>query len=206
MKNPLSNLVSIPWIWNGVQVVLGAPDFKKKLYRSKLRPGSRLLDFGCASGHIADAFSNFDYCGLDLDPDAIAAASKRFSSKPNMRFVAADLRSRPFAADFFDEILFAATVHHLTDDLMKDLLKELHYCLKPGGTIHIFDPVFREQDKWSQRFFRWLDQGKHTRTTQEILAIVGALSLFEIGSPSYFPPYGALLQDCDFLYLPLRKR
>ena len=205
MKNPLTNLVSVPWLWNGVQTVLGAPDFKRKLYSSKLHPGSRMLDFGCASGHLADAFAGFDYYGVDLDADAIAAAKKRFSGKPNMHFIAADLRTRPFPADFFDEILFAATVHHLTDDLMRELMAELHYSLKPGGSIHLFDPVFKPSDRWWQHFFRKIDQGKYTRSTEEIVAIIEPLKLFAVGTPSFHPPYGALLQDCDFLYLPLKK-
>ncbi|MFA5800376.1 MAG: class I SAM-dependent methyltransferase [Candidatus Peribacteraceae bacterium] len=205
MKNPFTSLVSIPRLWNGVQVVLGAPTFKRELYRSKLHPGSRLLDFGCASGHLADAFLDFDYYGVDLDPHAIASARERFKGRQNMHFIAADLRTRPFATDFFDEILFAATVHHLTDSLMRELLTELHHCLKPGGVVHLFDPVYKPTDRWWQRFFRAIDHGKYTRSTEEIIAIIEPLKLFRIGIPSYHPPYGALLQDCDFLYLPLKK-
>jgi len=205
MKNPLKSLVSTPWLWNFVQVVLGAPTFKRELYRSKLKKGSRLLDFGCASGHLADAFSDFDYTGIDLDSNAISSAQERFKDKPNMRFIATDLHSRPFPAASFDEVLFAATAHHLTDDLMRSLLKELHFCLKPGGTIHLFDPVFRPEDRFWQRFFRAIDQGKYSRSTEQIIALIESLRLFEIGTPSYYPPYGALLQDCDFLYLPLKK-
>lgn len=200
------NLVSVPWLWNFVQQILGAPTFKRELYRSKLTPGSRLLDFGCASGHLADAFADHDYYGVDLDPKAIEAAKTRFKDKPNMHFIAADLRVKPFQPDFFDEILFAATVHHLTDALLQELLTELHYCLKTGGTIHIFDPVYQPNDRWIQRFFRSIDQGKFTRTTQQIIDLVKPLNLFDIGEPSYHPPYGALMQDCDFVYLPLIKK
>jgi hypothetical protein len=35
--------------WDAIQLVLGAPKFKRELYRSVLGSGScRLLDFGCA--------------------------------------------------------------------------------------------------------------------------------------------------------------
>ncbi len=201
----LENLVAVPWLWDFVQLVLGAPDFKRKLYRSKLHPPGKLLDFGCASGHLADAFLDFDYCGVDIDPTTIEAAKKRFALHPNMRFVAADIRTRPFPENFFDEILLAATVHHLTDALLTDILKELARCLKPGGTLHVFDPVYQSKDGWSEKFMRRIDQGKHTRTVDEIIALVKPLSLFEIGVPTFHPPYGALLQDCDFMHLPLVK-
>jgi SAM-dependent methyltransferase len=203
--NIFTNLVSVPRLWNLVQDILGAPTFKRELYCSKLTPGSRLLDFGCASGHLANAFANFDYYGVDLDPHVIASASQRFKDKANMHFIAADLRTKPFEKEFFDEVLFAGTVHHLTDELLKELLHELDYSLQPGGVIHVFDPVYRPGDTRIQRFVRSIDQGKYTRTTEQIVGLIKPLNLFEIGEPSYYPPYGALLQDCEFVYLPLRK-
>lgn len=205
MRNPFKNLVSIPWLWDVVQRVLGAPQFKRELYRSKLHPGSRLLDFGCADGHLTDAFLDFDYYGIDLDQRAITAAQRRFDGISNVHFLAADICTRPFSMDFFDEVLFAATIHHLTDNSLKSIVQELYYCLKPGGVIHIFDPVFQPTDRWYQRFHRALDQGGHTRTTEKILDIIVPLHLFEVGEPGYYRSYGALIQDCDFVYLPLGK-
>jgi SAM-dependent methyltransferase len=206
MASALTSIISTPWIWDIIQSVMGGPEFKRKLYRSGLQPPGRLLDFGCANGHLADAFCEFDYYGVDLDPVAIAAAQRRFPDRPNIHFLAADLRTRPFPQDHFDETLFAGTVHHLDDELLRSLLEELHYCLKPGRTVHLFDPVFGERDRWSQKLMRWLDQGKYTRTLPQILAVVEPLGLFECGEPSFHAPFGALLQDCDFVYLPLKKR
>jgi len=195
----------MPALWALVQEHLGAPVFKRELYRSKLNPPCRLLDFGCASGHLGDAFRDLEYYGVDLDPVAIEAAKRRFHDQPTMHFLATDLRDRPFPREFFDEILFAGTAHHLDDELLGSVLTELHFCLKCGGTVHLFDPVFQERTRWSQRLMRRIDQGRHTRTLAQILAIVEPLELFEYGESSYHPPYGALLQDCDFLYLPLKK-
>ena len=197
---------SFPRLWTVVQNVLGAPEFKSELYRSRLNPPGRLLDFGCANGHLSDTFSEFEYFGVDLDPVAIEAARKRFHDRPNMQFLAADLRARPFPRDFFDEILFACTVHHLNDELLESLLEELHYCLKPGGKVHLFDPVIQEKDGLSQKLMRRIDRGRYPRTVEQIVAKVLPLRLYEPGQPSFHRPYGALLQDCDFLYLPLTKR
>ena len=96
----ISNHPAFPQIWNLVQDVLGAPRFKEELYRSKLTPPGRLLDFGCANGHISDAFRGFEYYGVDLDLAAIAAAKGRYSDRADMHFLAADLRTAPVSRRF----------------------------------------------------------------------------------------------------------
>ena len=72
--NVIKRLLAIPVLWDYVQLVLGAMRFKKELYLSKLPRTGKLLDFGCADGHIAEIFSEFDYYGVDIDPVAIEAA------------------------------------------------------------------------------------------------------------------------------------
>ena len=202
----IKRLMSVPIFWDSVQVVLGAMKFKRELYLSKLHPPGKLLDFGCADGHIADTFAGFDYYGVDIDPVAIEAAKQRFRDRPNMHFIAADLCTRPFPSDEFDEILFACTIHHLDDERLLCLLKELHYCMKPDGVIHVIDMVRQDKDGWSQNLMRRLDQGKYTRTLPQIVSLIESLGLFRCGEPSLHTPYGQLLRDCDFLYLPLRKK
>ncbi len=205
MSTLFNNLVAMPWLWNIVQRILGAPEFKKKLYRSVLHPPGKLLDFGCASGHLADAFADFNYVGLDIDPDTIRGASDRFKGVPNMKFVAADIFTRPFDEASFDEVLFACTVHHLTDTLLVGILRELAYVLKQGGILHIIDPVLQAKDGWSEKLLRRIDQGKFPRSPERIIELIKPLGLFEIGSPTFHPPYGALIQDCDFMHLALKK-
>jgi SAM-dependent methyltransferase len=202
---PIKALLAVPWVWDSVQAVLGANQFKRDLYLSKLHPPSKLLDFGCADGHIADIFSEFDYYGVDIDPIAIDAAKRRFGDRPNMHFIAADLRDRPFPPGEFDEILFAGTIHHLNDESLQSLLGELHFCMKPDGIIHVIELVRQEKDGWSQKLMRRLDQGKYTRTLPQIVSLIESLGIFQCGEISLHTPYGALLKDCDVAYLPLRK-
>jgi SAM-dependent methyltransferase len=201
----INRLLSVPAFWDFVQFVLGATRFKRELYLSKVRPPGKLLDFGCADGHIADAFAEFDYHGVDIDPVAIEAAKRRYRDRPNMHFIAADLHTRPFPADEFDSILFACTIHHLADEPLRSLLKELHYCVKPDGVVHVFDLVRQATDGWSQNLMRRLDQGKYTRTVPQLVSLIDSIGLFQRGEPSLHTPYGALLRDCDVLYMPLRK-
>lgn len=193
------------YVWDLVQKVLGAPDFKRRLYRSVLGPSGRLLDFGCATGHIADVFADFDYYAVDIDPAAVEMARQRLPQRPAGHFLNADISSRPFPADFFDDILFACTAHHVDDPTLKMILKELYFCVKPGRSIHLFDPVLQDSDGWQQKLMRRIDRGRHPRTVSQIEAAVSSLCLFDLSKPTLHTPYGAAFQDCDFLYLELCK-
>jgi SAM-dependent methyltransferase len=201
----LSDLISSPTIWNVIQHVLGAPDFKKQLYSAVLGPSGRLLDFGCANGHIADVFLRYEYYGLDLDPRAIKRAAEVFRAHANMHFLCADIRTRPFSEGYFDQVLFAGTIHHLDERQLSDVLVEMQRLLKPGGTIHIVEPVRQASDGWQPRLLRWLDRGRHPRNLKQIKEAVEATNGLEPGIATLHRPYGALIQDCDFVHLPVRK-
>ena len=85
-----------------------------------------------------------------------------------MHFLAVDLHKRLFKENFFDEIMFAGTVHQLTDELLFSLLQELHFCLKFGGRIHLLDPVLPDGDYGLQRFMRLLRRGRYPRSATPV--------------------------------------
>jgi SAM-dependent methyltransferase len=193
------------FLWNVVQLFIGVPDFKRNVYTSVLGPPGKLLDFGCATGHISTAFVGFEYYGLDVDVGAIEFAKARFRHQPSLHFTAANILDHPFPEDYFDQVLFAGTLHHLSDALAKQILEELHFCVKPGGCVHLFDPVRQDKDRWPQRLMRCIDRGKHSRTAIQIQRLVEAVGLYELGTPQYYPTPGVIIRDCDMLYLQLRK-
>lgn len=199
------DFASSPVAWNAIQRIFGAPEFKVRMYSSFLTDSGTLLDFGCATGHIADAFAKYEYYGIDLDNNAINQAKRTYADRPNMHFVCADIRTRPFPENYFDQILLAGTVHHLSDSQFLAVLSELHRCLKPTGTLHIIDPVRQPNDGFQARLLRWLDKGRYPRTLGKIEALVESTHKFQLGKATLHRPYGALIQDCDFAHLPITK-
>jgi Methyltransferase domain len=166
-----------------------------------------LLDFGCANRHIAEVFLEFvDDYGIDIDPGAIQAAKESFKAHPSAMFIAADIHSRPYEPNFFDEILLAGTAHHLTSELFVSIVGELHFCLKPGKAIHLINPVLQEKDGWQPKFLRRLDRGRCARNLNEFMVLIDSLKLFEVGESTFHTPYGAPIQDSVFVCLPLRKQ
>ena len=75
----IKRFLSFPVFGIPSRAFLERRDSSESLYLSKLHPPGKLLDFGCADGHIADTFSGFDYHGVDIDPVAIEAARRHVS-------------------------------------------------------------------------------------------------------------------------------
>jgi SAM-dependent methyltransferase len=197
----IDRVVANQFVWHLVQNVLGYPEEKEAMYRSAVATGGRLLDFGCASGHLGRAFEGMEYVGVDSSEQAITVARKRWSNQPRMRWICANILDKPFAEGEFDQVLLGCTVHHLSDLILLPILRELAFCLRPGGRLHIFDPVFQETDGFAPRMLRKLDRGKYTRTLDQIVSAVKGTPLLEVERTATFPAPKSLWRDCDTGYV-----
>lgn len=195
---------NIPFIWNIAQNVVGANQWKAELYPSQVKGGKTLMDFGCSIGNETTAFLNFDYYGVDIDCNAIAAAQKKFSNHENVKFFCLDIIKDGFKKDFFDHILFAAAGHHLTDDELTKIIEILMSNLKPGGQLHFFDIIRQKKDKWSTRFLSRVDQGKYIRTRDEYEKIFASHEN-KIQKTELFSSPERFVKLQDMLYYQIRK-
>lgn len=62
-----------------------------------LRPGDRVIDFGCASGYAFKAFADLDisYVGIDVNPAYLAIGRAVFAGEQRVTFVEHDLVMAP---------------------------------------------------------------------------------------------------------------
>jgi SAM-dependent methyltransferase len=122
-------------------------------------PGMRILDVGCGPGTNAAHFRDHQYTGVDINPDYIASAQRRFQG----RFLVGDVTDPAvLPAEQFDCVLLNSLMHHLDDGAVSGLLGRLGRFLAPGGSIHILDLVLPE--RWSAaRVFARLDRGRFAR-------------------------------------------
>lgn len=103
----------------------------------------RLLDAGCGPGSItlglAEAVAPGTVVGIDLNPDAIAAARRLAAQRgiANARFEVADIHAMPFAAASFDAVFAHAVLQHVPDATRT--LRHLRHVLVAGGLIGIAD-------------------------------------------------------------------
>ncbi len=111
-----------------------------------LHSGARLLDIACGAGWTSERlYKQFDYVGLDLGPESIAAAQARV---PEARFVSADYVHWTERPDYYEAILCvdAITCFHEQEEAVRKMYREL----KPGGWLVMtaLNPVIYSRMSW----------------------------------------------------------
>ena len=111
-----------------------------------LKPGLRVLDFGCGAGGIsvglAMAVEPGELCGMDMERSQIdlATAAAKDSGCDNAMFQVGDVTSLPFEDGYFDVAHCHNVQLHVPDT--GAVLSEVRRVLKPGGLIACRELVF----------------------------------------------------------------
>ncbi len=104
-----------------------------------LRPGDRVLDFGCGPGTItvglAKAIEPGEVHGIDMEESQVAMArsAAEAGGHSNATFHVGDVTALPFEDDSFDVAHCHAVLMHVPDTAAT--LAEVKRVLKPGGII-----------------------------------------------------------------------
>ncbi|MGB3534010.1 MAG: tetratricopeptide repeat protein [Microcoleaceae cyanobacterium] len=134
-----------------------------------IQSGSRILDFGCASGRMIRHLEKFsEMCeiwGTDISGDCISWCQQNLS--PPFHFYMGTTHPHlPFEDGYFD-LIYAGSVFTHIDDLADAWFLELRRILKPGGmayvTIqeqHLIETVKEFSDVWLDRNNIWLPDQK----------------------------------------------
>ena len=107
----------------------------------RLRPGMRVLDFGCGQGTIsvglAKAVDPGELHGIDVEDSQVAAAveAARAGGHENAHFRAGDVTDLPFEDEWFDVVHCNAVLMHVPDT--NAALSEIARVLKPGGIVSV---------------------------------------------------------------------
>jgi len=132
--------------------------------------GAGVLDIGCGIGRHRRFFGAQDYTGIDINPAYIARATRAYG--PGFRVM--DASRMDFADARFAGAVCIGTLHHLSDDLVRSMIKEALRVIQPGGALHVIDPVLPTDPK--ARFKRLVfenDRGRFQRTFPGMTRLVG---------------------------------
>lgn len=99
----------------------------KQLFRSLVRPNSRVLEIGCGTGQVLASLDIKTGHGIDISEEMILIAQDRYKDQSNITFEAADIQksSEPFN---YDCVLIPDTIGHIENlqEFMNHIYKRLH--------------------------------------------------------------------------------
>jgi SAM-dependent methyltransferase len=142
----------------------------RALIRSRVTPGpgETLLDVGCGPGHYRSSFA-CDYSGIDINPDYIRMASSHLDG----RFMVMDGTRLEFDDETFDHVVSVATLHHLTDEQVVQMVREAMRVCKPSGRVHLLDAILPITPNFGfKRVVFRLDRGGYPRTYEHLCAVI----------------------------------
>ena len=108
---------------------------------------ARVLDVGCGRGVgvqiLLEQFGAGQVYGIDLDPQQVRRAQKRFADTSEGRVVLAveSVEKLPFPNEYFDAVFDFGMLHHVVD--WQAGVAEIRRVLKPSG-LFFFEEVTRE--------------------------------------------------------------
>jgi cyclopropane fatty-acyl-phospholipid synthase-like methyltransferase len=157
----------------------------------KPRPGDKVLDIGCGPGDMLGALHGVDYLGLDISPEYIEAAQRRFGAAG--RFLVADVGAATVGEERgqFDIVLATGVLHHLDDERAARLFELARLALKPGGRLITYDGCYVPEQSRMARWVLSQDRGKFVRNRDEYVRLASA----------YFPTIRHHVRH-DLLHIP----
>jgi len=127
--------------------------------------GARVLDVGCGVGAHRRFFPGTEYTGIDVNSDYIERANQKYGGG----FKTMDATRLEFDDAAFDLGFCVAAFHHLDDAQAAAVIGELYRVVRPGGTVHVIDPVIPGDPRAFVK--RWVfanDRGRHQRTERRM--------------------------------------
>jgi SAM-dependent methyltransferase len=177
VRRVVRRLSAQPTLWNLFRRILEAnfaeerrvisKELKPYVEKSAAGAAPRLLDLGCGTGELAAVFldSGYDYVGIDIEPERIRHAQATF---PKGAFHVMDATHLEYPDGYFDQILVTGVLHHLPDDEVRAIVREMKRVLKPGGRALVMEDIaLRGSHNLLGALVHLADEGAHIRRPKQ---------------------------------------
>jgi arsenite methyltransferase len=128
---------------------IAGPSNRLALAEMRIGPGDDVLEIGFGGGallgHLLNATRGTVF-GVDLSPEMVERARRRFRGPPNLRLHCASVESLPLETASVDKAVSVASLYFWPDPAAA--LADMARVLRPGGTLSlVFEPP-EELAKW----------------------------------------------------------
>jgi SAM-dependent methyltransferase len=181
VRKVVRRLSAQPQLWNLFRRILEF-NFRaeKRVIRNELIPRARrvekaedrkprLLDMGCGTGELAGSFikAGYSYYGVDIEPERIRYAQRTF---PMGKFHVMDASDLVYPDGYFDQILITGVLHHLSDEEVRSIVREIKRVLRPDGRALVMEDIalpLRGSLNFLGALVHLADEGAHIRRPHE---------------------------------------
>jgi len=139
--------------------------------RSEERRKPRVLDLGCGTGELARVFlkRGYSYAGIDIEAERVAYAARTY---PQGRFQVMDATALSYPDGYFDQILVTGVLHHLSDEDVRNIVKEMKRVLRPEGRALVMEDIaLRGSLNLLGALVHLADEGAHIRRPNEYMPL-----------------------------------
>lgn len=122
---------------------------------------TRILDMGCAVGHstlpYASGFEGSEVHAIDVAAPMLRYAHARASSMGlPVHFSQQNAEATDFEENSFDLVVSHILLHETSSAAIKNVIKECHRVLKPGGwMLHVETPPYEGMEPFETFLFDW---------------------------------------------------
>src|SRR6478752_1907792 len=143
LTDTLSRVLGMPRVYRCFTRAIGGSVWQVYLneYVKPVSP-ERILDIGCGPADILAYLPNADYTGIDISPEYIEAAKKRFGDRG--RFLCSDVGVVTIEQErgSFSLVLATGVLHHLDDERARKLFELARLALAPNGRLITYDGCY----------------------------------------------------------------
>jgi ubiquinone/menaquinone biosynthesis C-methylase UbiE len=193
--------LKVPCLYNAFQAAVGATELRRRLIERYVRPkpGDKLIDIGCGPAPALQWLAEVEYVGLDINPECIALAQRRYGSRGT--FVVGDAQSLRRDSRFKDAdiVMALGVLHHLDDKEAAFCFQFAYSALKEKGRFMSYDPCWMPNQGAISKYLMSMDRGRNIRTEQQYRQLAAKVFQNVEASMDTKPlliPYVSIILEC----------